>query len=282
MAASIEAGSMSDKDLIILTPTLEELGLLEVEGLKQRWEQALRVAEDMRAANIAERTKSKDTQKKLLDAADVAVKKAVEEVATAIRVYFMVDISGSMEGAIEAAKAHIARFLQAFPERQVHIAVFNTTGREIRLPHASAAGVENAFRGIKAGGGTDYGAGVRALEAHRPGDQEDVLFIFVGDEQAGLFDTAVRTSGLDPMAFGFVKVGTHAGAAVRDTAAALGIPCFMIDERTFADPYAVPRTIRALIAATPVGKAKGAARASLVDMILKTELLAKPAWASAS
>jgi hypothetical protein len=72
----------------------------------------------------------------------------------------------------------------------------------------------------------------------------------------------------------------------------LGIPCFTIDERIFgqvttggaADPYAIPRTIRNIIAATPVGRpvaARVAApRVTLVDTILKTTLLKKPAWAS--
>jgi hypothetical protein len=70
---------------------------------------------------------------------------------------------------------------------------------------------------------------------------------------------------------------------VRDTAAQLGIPCFMISEQTFADPYAIPRTIRALIAATPVGKTVAQTAAvphvTLTETILKTDLLHKPAWA---
>jgi hypothetical protein len=97
------------------------------------------------------------------------------------------------------------------------------------------------------------------------------------------------------MAFGFVKTVADGGAAgwrvqqygvdnnvaVRDTAAKLGIPCFMIDEKTFDDAYAIPRTVRALVAATPVGPARAAAapRFTLVDQILRTDLLKKPAWA---
>lgn len=285
VAAAIEAGSLSDKDLVIQTPTLEELGLLQVQAIRERWERAVRSAEDMRAANIASRVKSKEAQEKLVEAADGAVKKALAETTRGIRVYFMVDVSGSMAGAIEAAKAHIARFLQGFPQDRVHVSIFNTTGREIRIPHASAAGVENAFRGIVAGGGTDYGAGIRALQAHKPAPGEDVLFIFVGDEDAPAFEAAVQASGLAPMAFGFVRTvpaGSAGGTAVRTTAERLQIPCFLIDERTFADPYAIPRTIRALVAATPLGTSSAAAntRVSLAETILKTEMLKKPAWAA--
>ena len=291
MAASIEAGSLSDKDLIIYTPTLEELGLLEVQEIKDRWNRAIKAADDMRAANIATRVKSKDTQEQLKGAADSALQKAVEETMKGMRVYFMVDVSGSMENAIEAAKSHVARFLQGFPQDKVHVSIFNTQGREIQIKHASAAGVENAFKGIRAGGGTDYGSGIRTLQAHKPKEDEDVIFVWVGDEEAQPFAAVVNGSGLRPTAFGFVKVGGQAGiggmmvqyggSAVRDTAAQLGIPCFMISEQTFADPYAIPRTIRALIAATPVGKTvvqTAAPRVTLVETILKQELLKKPTW----
>ncbi len=173
----------------------------------------------------------------------------------------------------------------------MHVCVFNTNGREVKIKHQSTKGVEAAFRGIRAGGGTDYGAGVWTLSKHKPKADEDSIFIFVGDEeQQRTFEAQVNQSGLNPLAFGFLKVIGHAWraanlretTAVRRTAAALGIPCFMIDERTFEDPYAIPRTLRALISATPVGEmaaAAGRRRVSLVDQILQTELLEKPAWA---
>ncbi len=279
--AAIEAGSFSSKDLIIAMPTLEDLGLLQVQEVKARVDKAVREAEDMRAANVALRLRTQAAKEIAQEAADNAVKKAVEEVTKNLRVYFMVDISGSMEQSIVQAKSHVAKFLQAFPKDQIHVSVFNTTGREVKVQHASAAGVENAFRGISAGGGTDYGAGVLALRNHRPKADEDVLFVFVGDEEASGFTRAVRDSGLNPMAFGFVKIRNSPQIAVRGTAAELGIPCFLIDEATFADPYAIPRTVRNLIAATPVGQVARAAavpRVTIVDTILKTDLLKKPSW----
>jgi hypothetical protein len=283
VAAAIEGGAFFAKDLLIFTPTLEELGLLEVPEIRTRWEKAGKAAEDMRAANIASRVKSTALKEQLVEVADTAVKKAVAKVAKDMRVYFMVDISASMTTCIDEAKRYIAKFLQAFPPERLHVSVFNTSGREVVIKHASAAGVENAFTGIKASGGTDYGAGVRALAQYKPLENEDVIFIFVGDEEAASFENDVRRSGLHPQAFGFVKVEGNANtAAVRDTAAALGIPCFMIDKQTFADPYAIPRTIQALMEATPVSKTRGPVaqpRVSLIDVILKTDLLQKPAWA---
>lgn len=297
LAAAIDAGALSDKDLIIMTPTLEDLGLFKVQEIKERHAAALAKADDMRAANIARNVRSKDLKETMVEGADKVAQKAVEEVMRGMSVKFLVDVSGSMEGALEKAKPLIAKFLQSFPLDQVKVAVFNTNGREVTIKHASTKGVEAAFRGINAGGGTDYGAGIRVLQKYKPADDEDSLIIFVGDEEARSFQGAVEESGLRPVAFGFLKIAPFGGAAgwrlhtygadnstaVRDTANRLGIPCIMIDERTFEDPYAIPRILRNLITATPVGEAPQRARArprvTLVDQILQTPLLEKPRWA---
>lgn len=284
MSAAVEAGSLSNKDLIILTPTLEELGLLEVKEVKVRWDRAVKKAEDdVRAANVARNVKSRDVREQLQGAADTALQKAVEQVTKNLRIYFLVDVSGSMGQSIEKAKALLGKFLQGFPPDRTHVAVFNTAGRVVEIKHASAAGVANAFRGISADGGTTHGAGVLALEKFQPKDDEDSLFIFVGDGgERRTFETYVAQSKLRPMAFGFLQLPGENFGCVESTARVLGIPCFPIAESTFDDVYAIPRTIRALVAATPVGAVARVAavpRVTLVDAILKTELLTKPAWA---
>jgi hypothetical protein len=286
VAAAIEAKALSDRDLIIASSTLEELGLLDVASIRARWEKAVKNAEDTRAANIARNVKSKDIKEKLVEGADAAVKKAVEEVVKHLRIYAFIDKSGSMQQSIEMAKSHIAKLLQGFPLDRIHVAVFDTSGRVIEIKHASTKGVENAFKGITAGGGTEHASGIRALEGFKPKDDEDTLFIFVGDEAESnhkTFEGAVRNSGLRPTAFGMLRVPGENGDSVQRTAANLGIPCFMIDEKTFEDAYAIPRTVRNLIAATPVGQVKvvtaAQQRMTLVDQILKTELLKKPTWA---
>lgn len=284
MAAAVESNSLSNKDLIILTPTLEELGLLEVAEVKAKWDRALKKAEDdMRAANIARNVKSKDVQEQLVAASDASLQKTVEQVTKNLRIYVVIDTSGSMGQSIEKAKKLLAKFLQGFPPDRTHVATFTTQGRVIEIKHASAAGVENAFKGITASGGTAHGAGVLALERFKPKNDEDSLMIFVGDGgERTTFEAYVIQSGLRPMAFGFLMLPGENFGAVDQTAAKLGIPCFRIQENTFDDVYAIPRTIRALVAATPVGaapRAMAAPRVTLVDTILKTDLLKKPAWA---
>ena len=284
MTAAVESGSLSNKDLIILTPTLEELGLLEVKEVKAKWDRAIKKAEDdMRAMNIARNVKSKAVQDQLVAASDTALQKTMEAATRNMRIYVLIDVSSSMEGAIETAKALLGRFLQGFPLDRTHIAVFNTTGRVVEIKHASAAGVTQAFRGFTASGGTSHGAGVMALAPFKPKDDEDSLFIIVGDGgENNSFHAHVVQSGLRPMAFGFLMLPGQNYGAPEKTAVQLGIPCFRIQQDTFEDVYAIPRTIRALVAATPVGMAARVAatpRVTLVDTILKTELLKKPVWA---
>lgn len=287
MAAAIESGGLSDKDLIILTPTIEDLGLFKVQEIKARHAAALAKASDMRAANIARNVRSKDLKEEMETGADKAAQKAAEKVIKNLRLYIIIDRSASMQGALEKAKPLIAKLIQAIPADRLHVSTFNTIGKVITFKHQSTAGVEAAFRGVNAGGGTVHAEGVRVLAQFPPAADEDTLMIFIGDEgERRHFAEAVAVSGLRPMAFGLLAtVGPRwgRGQAVRDTAARLDIPCFEIDERTFdGDPYAIPRTIRNLIAATPVGVTPGrrvAPRVTLVGQILETEILQKPAWA---
>ena len=287
VAAAIEARALSDSDLIILTPTLEDLGLLNVPEIGERWLKATEAAEDLRAANIAKRVRSKETAEKLQDAADKALQRAVVEELRGLRVYVAVDISASMERSIEEAKRYLAKFLQGFPLDKLTVAVFNTSAREVQIRHASAKGVEHAFKGFRAGGGTNHGAALREVFCrHRPAPEEDALMLFVGDQQQyGTFAEAVRESGISPVAFGLLYIPSGGNLrAVEDTATALQVPCFRIEAAMFEDPYAISRTLRHLIASTPVGQSatapKARKRTNLVETILQTPLLARPAWAA--
>jgi hypothetical protein len=298
MAAAIEGGGLSDADLIILTPTLEELGLLQVEQIAKRWKAATEKAENQRAANIARNVKDVAVKEQLEQAADQAAQKAVAEVAKDFRIYVIVDKSGSMQGAIERAKECLARLVSAFPLDRLHVCVFNTEGREVEIKVPSAVGVAQAFRGHNAGGGTSYAAGARCLlERHKPAATEDALLFFVGDEQdsSGLgpgidyLVRAIQQSGVEPVAFGLLHIDSMGApgrpdSLIHQAAGRLNVPCFPIDEEIFNDPYAVSRTLRNLITATPVRKVTGPAapvptRVSLIEQILKTPLLQKPAWA---
>lgn len=291
--AAVEAGSLSDTDMILLTPTWEELGLLKAPEFKARWDAAREKAENQRAANIARNVKSKEVKDALVETADKATAKAIEAVTRDLRIYFIVDKSGSMQHVMDRMKAILTKFLGGFPLDRTHVSVFNETGREIAIKAPTAAGVENAFKGHQASGGTSYAGGVKALAKYLPKPGEDALMIFAGDEEdsnvQALVDT-VRTSGIKPVGFGLLPA--HPGgnpahyAIVRKAAAQLGLPCFQIDDAMFDDPYSVTRTLTALIASTPVGQVQAGAvapkRKTLVEEILETDLLKPPVWAKAA
>ena len=300
MAASIDAGGLSRSDLVTYTPTLESLGLLEVQTYREKWEAALQAANDQRAAHIAERVQKKETQEKLETAADNAVTRAVEEEVRGLDVYVIVDRSASMDEAIILAKDYVTKLLAGFPPENVHVSVFSQVGRVVEIKHASRAGVQNAFKGITAAGGTNYGEGLMAFTRAGilPKEGNDALVLWLGDEeQNGTFERVVEASGINPVAFGLVRLFSerfHRGVSreqhiahfntVRATAQRLGIPCFEVTEGTFSDAYAVPRILRNLIAATPVRQDVARPvpkRETLVEIVQKTDLLQKPAWAYA-
>lgn len=282
MAATVQAGGLSHQDLLILTPTLEELGLLAVEPVASAWKAACQNANDQRAANVARNVQSEKVKEALLEAADTATAKAMEKATKDLRIYVFIDKSGSMEKTIEAAKRCLSKFVGAFPLDRCHVAVFNTVGTELKIQAARSVAVEHAFKGHAAAGGTSYSEGVRALQHHKPKDTEDSLFIFAGDQEGeggGDLARVVTASGLRPAAFAMLMFGNY-GRTVQDAAAALKIPFFKIEESLFDDPYAVPQTLAHLIASTPVGAGRPVApvapRVTLVETILKTPLLQKP------
>ncbi len=278
------SGCMSDKDVLMSLPSIEELGLLEVPPVKARLDAAAAAATDARAANVAGRLKSTAGRSIATKAAETAVVKAVEAATKDLTIYLGIDISGSMERAIEEAKVLVEKFAAAFPPERTHICVFNTHAQEIALKSRTAAAVRSAFSAVRAGGGTDYGAAVTLWRKSPPAAGMDVLFVFVGDEQANEFSAVVRASGLAPTAFAFLKVGGPSGDAVRSTAALLGIPCAPIAADMFADPYSTPRTLRNILSSTPVTAVTERVRAvaprrSLVQQILETPILRRPVWA---
>ena len=103
--------------MTILTPTLEEFGLLKHEPIKQRWQEALQKQEDQRARNIAKNIRDKETARQLEDSADAAVVKAVAEATREadMHIMFIIDTSGSMQGAIETSKQALSMIVQGFP-----------------------------------------------------------------------------------------------------------------------------------------------------------------------
>jgi len=268
--------TLSDRDLRQLTPTLEELGLLVVPEIRAKWEKAIASSTDQRGLNIAKNVRDAKLKEKLADSADNAARKAVAA-ATAeaeLRVMFLVDKSGSMQGAIESSKEALAKILAGFPLDKLHVAAFDTMGQVLKPKAATRLAVQHMLAPIAAGGGTIHGAAVQAL--HRDGLRvpkgSKLVVIVVGDaqgEQGAAFANVFRTLGYEVSAMAFLQAG-GTGNTVRDCARELRVPYSEINVSQFDDPYHVPRVLRALLEA-PV--ATGAATPGLVEKVMATKLL---------
>lgn len=300
VAAAIEAGCLSDRDLVIATPTLEDLGLLGVESIRARWEAATRAAEDGRARNVAKNVQDAGAKAVLEAAADAAQAKVAEEATRGLRVDVCVDVSGSMHASIPVAKLLVGRLLAGMPLEKVRIAVFNNYARELAIPraigdvegrlpaHAGKAVLDALFAPINAGGGTDYSTAVTVLSQGRGVTaDEDTLVLFVGDEgEAGSTRLVAALRGVPSLVgVGLVKVPGDPGRVVQDAAASLGVPLLVLTPEMVPvdDPYAVPRVLRTMLLAAPRGPVRTEAprRKGLVEEILETPRLRVPAWARA-
>lgn len=272
---------LSDKDLTILTPTLEELGLLKEKPIKERWQKAIEAQSDQRARNIAKNIRDRELAGHLEASADAAVKKAVAEATQEadIHIMFLVDVSGSMEGAIELSKQALSMIVQGFPPEKLHIVSFNTAGTVLKPKQYSGAGIKHMLKGIGAGGGTVHCSAIMALRdagVEIPADAALIIFV-VGDEageDGEIFAQKIKQCRYVPGAFAHIVNVAQAyarGNTVRRAAEVLGVPYTEVNIEQFTDVYQVQRTLKAVLEAQPY-REKG----SLVEKILQTELLTSP------
>jgi hypothetical protein len=275
--------SLSDRDMRMLTPTLEELGLMAEPSIRERWDRAIAESTDQRSLNIAKNVQSKEIKEKLEEASDNAARKAVAEATrdVDVRVMFLIDKSGSMQGAIEQSKEALSRILAGFPLEKLHIASFDTSGTVLKPKAPSRAAVQHMLSSITASGGTIHGAALRTL--HNSGVRipatAKLVVIVVGDEagEAGSdLARAFRDYGYAVSAIAmFVNVAATRGTTVQHCARELGVPFSEVSIESFADPYQVPRVLKALIDSPA---AAGIARQSgLVERVMGTPLLVVPA-----
>lgn len=272
--------SLSDRDLRMLTPTLEELGLMTEPAIRRRWEKAIAEATDQRALNIAKNVHSKELRNKLEEASDNAAKKAIAE-ATAdqpIDVIFLIDKSGSMEGAIDKSKEALSRILAGFPLDRMHIASFDTVGTRLVPKAPTRAAVQHMLGGIKAGGGTVHAAGLRAL--HQAGVRvtpgAKLIVIVVGDEageDGAQLARAFADYGYDVAAIAMlVNVSGSRGTSVQSCARVMGVPYSEVAIDQFEDPYQVPRVLRTLLEAPKLGPGV-ATQVGWLERVLQTPIL---------
>lgn len=275
--------SLSDRDLRILTPTLESMGLLADAEVKQRWQRAIERSTDQRALNIAKNVASQEVRSELERAADRAAQQAVAAATTEdVHVMFLVDVSGSMQRAIERSKEALSRILAGFPLERLHVASFDTVGTVLRPKAASRQAVQHLLSGLRASGGTVHGAAVRALYnagVRIPAGQR-LIVICAGDEageHGTILSLVLSECGYRPDAFALIDCsgeGWSRGATIRECAADLVRPFSEVRVESFDDPYQVPRVLQAILTAPRLVGAQSAA-SGWVEAVMSTPLLEK-------
>jgi len=287
MRALVE--TMSDKNVVLFIPTLEDLGLLKDKKVKERIDLALKEVEDERARNIAKNVRNVEMKGKMEAAADGALTKAVnQEVADRpLKILIGIDASGSMQGAIETSKEVVGRILPAFADQQdkISVQVFQMDSRTVKFKKFTKAGVTTALAGFSAGGGTSYSSSLfaAAKDGFKVSPEEDLILLFIGDEggEGGAqVQTTLNYLGWKPAAIALVPVTSTAygrGDTVRSTAQRMRVPLTEVDPKMIpdGDPYQLVRFLKNFLAAAiPTGLATAPRReTSLVEKILKMDLL---------
>ncbi len=276
--------SLSDRDLRILTPTLEELGLLAVPAVRARWDEALQAATDQRALNIAKNVRNQELRAALEGASDSAARQAVAAVTKErdIHVMFLIDKSGSMEGAIEQSKEALSRILAGFPMEKIHIASFDTSGTVLRPKAANRTAIQHMLARVSASGGTQHAAAVDALGQRgvRIPPGAALVVVVVGDEageRGEVFARAFERHGFRPAGIALiVNIAWSRGQTVRDAARYMSVPFSEVTVDQFKDAYQVPRILRALMEA-PILRGDSSTT-QWVQKIMAMELLDRDRW----
>ena len=195
---------------------------------------------------------------------------------------FLIDKSGSMEGAIEQSKEALSRILAGFPLREA-------AHRDLRHRRhgAQAQGAQPRGRAAHAGGhqgGRRHHARCRrcarcTARGVRVPATSKLVVIVVGDEagEAGdQFARAFRECGYEVAAMALLVsvAGRARGNTVRSCARALQVPFSEVSVDSFEDPYQVPRVLKALLDAPLAGTGgRGLSADGWVEQVMKTPLL---------
>lgn len=286
MLACLEAGGISGKEVIILQPTFEKLGILKVPEVQRALTGALKHATDMRAKNIAERVTDAETKKRLEEGAQEVVKKKVEEAVKDLHVSFLIDISGSLRAGLPISKKYLQVLIPAFPADRTFVATFTSVAYEVAFDDRTPAGVAKAMAGYSPHGGTSYTAATLRASREPVPNGCSRLLIFVGDQKD--YATPQLAEALKQMpgvTVGMVDVDRKANI-VEQACRMAGVPYKAMDPKIFEDIYALPRALSDFVAGAevPSGPAIGGLHvvreSKLIREILETPLLERPAWAA--
>jgi hypothetical protein len=259
----------SGDQAVVLTSLFEDQGLLKHKEVREVYDKKLRKAKT--ALDRVERIKQEldEDTKKVLRNAKADVRK--EQVGDIGKVFLHIDISGSMQSAIEIAKdkgAIIAECVKN-PQQNFHWGVFNSNGGILPTPEKFT---KDAFMSklysVRAGGGTNCLALFQ--RARELGCDTDV-YITDGGHTDGDIQVMLRQMKARGIAYPkqvvIIKCGGY-NTVLENGLKAEGIQVATIAESQLSESALVTQAINMA--------AKGAV--ALIDEIMGTSLLGLPKW----
>jgi len=267
-AAAILEQATGDQT-VILTEMFENQGLLKNKEVKTLYNKKIKSAKN--AIDRVERIKAKMDQEveDALKDTKAAIRK--ETVGNLGKVFLHIDVSGSMEHAIETAidKGAIIAESVKNPEVNFHWGLFNSSGRMMPKPEKwTKDGFAQALYGQRAGGGTNCLA--LYPEARRLGCDIDIFVTDQGHTDGDI--TAMirnfRAKGIsDPKSVVIINVG-RVSPVLKNGFINCGIPVVELEPNQLSESALVGQSIRTAM--------KGAS--AILDDILATPLLGLPKW----
>ena len=255
---------------VILSEMFENQGLLKNEEVKKVYTEKIKTAKT--ALDRVERIKKElDSDiEKVLKTAKADKRKA--DVGDIGKIFLHIDVSGSMNEAIEIAKnsgAIIAECVKD-PQKNFFWGIFNTMGRRLPTPQSPE---KDAFKavlyGVRAAGGTNCLALYE--EARVLGCDVDV---YITDQEHNEKDISLTIrqctrKGLPkPKAAVIVHVGSSRHNMLKEQLEANGIPTTIMKPSTLTESALVSQAVKTAM--------RGAT--SIIDEIMEEPLLELPKW----
>ena len=258
---------------VILTKTWEELGVLTDPEVRKLYEEKVSTAKTAldRAETVSR--EASDQVKAILKKTRSDVRK--EQVGDIGKLFLHIDVSGSMDQAIEIAKekgAIIAEVVQN-PQENFHWGLYNTGGELLPVPKTFEA---DAFKAIlfgrRAGGGTDS---FQLYPAAREFGATVDVHVSDGGHNTGPLALRIQQFHRDnpnfpkPRAMVLIHIrGQEYSDMLKNEYEAAGIPVAVMTESSLSGSALVSEAIRTAIAG-PV---------SIIGEIMETKLLELPKW----
>jgi len=270
IAAAILEQSSGDQ-AVILRELFDSQGLLKHAEVKKIFTEKIKEAKT--ALDRVERINTEideDIQKELKKAKSESRKNAVGDIG---KIFLHIDISGSMNMAIEVAKDKGAIIAECTknPEENFFWGVFNSSGSILKKPETFE---KDAFAavlyGIRVGGGTDC---LALYEYARSKNCDIDVYITDQGHNTGDIEARIRDmerKGIEkPRAAVIIHVpGSDSCSKLKDGLEASGIPVSIIKPEALSESALVAQAVRTAL--------KGAT--SIIEDIMQTPLLKLPHW----